>query len=222
MVILHLKALDWLINKAESLIRRLRPWSKFLIGKKCAWSLDHSHLRLLIAWFSRVNGQTAATSTWSIDFSSSGGHLDWPSKRALIAWFKFDPSCKRFYTGHISDYLHSNIVWTPDPSGCMCKGLGNNFAWKCVARMPRFLNSSNFLSGLLQDWSGTTPIFKISMFYHMFATWMLVGWCDIVCHVNTEAAFQCSRHFRIEGFGSRLQATHDYHLLLLTSKLPKY
>ena len=25
-------------------------------------------------------------------------------KEALITWFNFDPSCKRFYTGHISDY----------------------------------------------------------------------------------------------------------------------
>ena len=30
--------------------------------------------------------------------------LDRLSKRALITWFNFDPGCKRFYTGHISDY----------------------------------------------------------------------------------------------------------------------
>ena len=36
--------------------------------------------------------------------------LDWFSKRALIAWFNFDPSHKRFYTGHISDYSLSFVT----------------------------------------------------------------------------------------------------------------
>ena len=30
--------------------------------------------------------------------------LDCPPKRALIAWFNFDPGRKRFYTRHMSDY----------------------------------------------------------------------------------------------------------------------
>ena len=36
-------------------------------------------------------------------------------------------------------------VWTPDPSGCVRKGLGNNLARKCLAGMPRFLNPANFI-----------------------------------------------------------------------------
>ena len=31
------------------------------------------------------------------------------------------------------DFCHySNLVWTPDPSGCVRKGLGNNLARKCL------------------------------------------------------------------------------------------
>ena len=43
----------------------------FLIGKKRAWLLDRSLLRLLIVWFPRVKGQIAAARSWSVDFSSS-------------------------------------------------------------------------------------------------------------------------------------------------------
>lgn len=28
--------------------------------------------------------------------------------------------------------LYVYVVWTPDLSGCVRKGLGNNFAWKCL------------------------------------------------------------------------------------------
>ena len=37
------------------------------------------------------------------------------------------------------------VVWAPDPSGCMRKGLGNNLARKCLAGIPRFLNPANFI-----------------------------------------------------------------------------
>ena len=61
-----------------------------------SWSLDFQwskvklRLRLLDCWFLAV-----WRSPWSLDQSP---------KRALIAWFSFDPGRKRFYTGHISDY----------------------------------------------------------------------------------------------------------------------
>ena len=45
--------------------------------------------------------------------------------------------------------LGSWLVWTPDPSGCARKGLGNNLARKCLAGMPRFLNSANFIFQIL-------------------------------------------------------------------------
>ena len=32
----------------------------------------------------------------------------------------------------------ANLVWTPDPTW-------NNLAWKCLAGMPRLLNSANLL-----------------------------------------------------------------------------
>ena len=70
---------------------------------KCAWSLDHSLLRLLIVSFSRVNGQIAAMHSWSIDLCSLNVTLI-RSKRALITWFNFDPGHKYFYTRHISNY----------------------------------------------------------------------------------------------------------------------
>ena len=42
--------------------------------------------------------------SWSFDFCS----LISPQK-ALIAWFNFDHGCKRFYTGHTSDYLVADV-----------------------------------------------------------------------------------------------------------------
>ena len=47
--------------------------------------------------------------------------------------------------------------------------MGNNLAW-VSAGMPQFLNPANFLLDLQHDWSGTTPIFKISMFYGIFTS----------------------------------------------------
>ena len=41
--------------------------------------------------------------------------------------------------------LFQVLVWTPDLSGRARKGLGNNFTQKCLAGMPRFLNSANFI-----------------------------------------------------------------------------
>ena len=81
-------------------------WEKCAMSKKCAWSLDRPLLRLLITWFSRVRGQTGAVHSWSVDFSSSEATLiPWSApKRALIAWFNFDPGRKCFYMGHIRDY----------------------------------------------------------------------------------------------------------------------
>ena len=66
----------------------------FLIGKKCAWSLD------LYEW--KVKLEPCILDPF--DFRSSEATLvnDWLSKRALISWFNFDLSRKHFYTG--SDY----------------------------------------------------------------------------------------------------------------------
>ena len=65
--------------------------------------------------------QNAATWSWNVDFLWVKVELEpfildpfifavhrlilWSAlRRALIAWFNFYPSCKRFYMGHISDY----------------------------------------------------------------------------------------------------------------------
>ena len=61
--------------------------------------------------FLRVKGQRSNCSHafLILDFCSLEVPLI-PWKSALIAWFYFDPGCKRFYTGHISDYPLF-IVW---------------------------------------------------------------------------------------------------------------
>ena len=48
-------------------------------------------------------------------------------------------------TKYLMVKILAGIVWTPDPSGHARKGLGNNFARKCLAGMPRFLNPANFI-----------------------------------------------------------------------------
>ena len=64
------------------------------------WS-SGSHLYVAF-W---VKGQIAATTTLLGTFSLEATWFLYQfSKRALIAWFKFDPSRKHFYTGHKGDY----------------------------------------------------------------------------------------------------------------------
>ena len=66
-----------------------------------AWSFPSE----VIAWFSRVKGQTAAACPWSVDFSSSEITLiPWSAPKKGFSLFSFDPSRKCFYPGHKSDY----------------------------------------------------------------------------------------------------------------------
>ena len=51
----------------------------------------------------------------------------------------------------------------PDPSGCVRKGLENNFVRNWLAGMPWFLNPAN-CSDLQSDSSGTTLFFFFSRF----------------------------------------------------------
>ena len=88
---------------------------KLLIGKKCAWSLDHSFWGSWRLDFqgSKVKLQPHILDYWFLAVWRSPQSLDWPPKRALIAWFNFDPGHKRFYTGPISDYP---LTCTPYPN----------------------------------------------------------------------------------------------------------
>ena len=65
-----------------------------------SWSLDFQG--------SMVTLQSCVLDCWLLAVWRSPWSLDRPPKRALIAWFNFDPGRKRFYTGHASDYLLSH------------------------------------------------------------------------------------------------------------------
>ena len=83
-----------------SLVEVLVTAIKFFDWQKVcliAWSFPFEAVDRF-AWFPRIKGQIAATHSWLLQFR---GHLDLLPKRA---WFNFDPGCKRFYTGHLSDY----------------------------------------------------------------------------------------------------------------------
>ena len=60
-------------------------------------------------------------------------------------------------------YIRHSLVWTPDPSGCVRKGLENNFVRNWLSGMPWFLNPAN-CSDLQSDSSGTTLLFFFSRF----------------------------------------------------------
>ena len=78
------------------------------------WSLDHSLIRQLIAWFPRVKGQIASA---VLDHCSLEVTLiPWlaPQKRTLIAWFNVDPGRKCFYTGHMTTPWSSALGWPGD------------------------------------------------------------------------------------------------------------
>jgi len=66
----------------------------------------------------------------------------------------------------------ATVVWTPDPAGYTNKGLQNSLAQKCLAVMPQFLSSTNFLFQIFNtiNRSGTIPFSKTLMFYRIFTS----------------------------------------------------
>ena len=76
-----------------------------------AWSLHSEALDCLILW--EFKGQNVATPAKYVRkcvdqlilvTQNSSWSLDWLLKRTLIAWFHFDPGCKRFYRRCLCDY----------------------------------------------------------------------------------------------------------------------
>ena len=61
-----------------------------------SWSLDFQG--------SKVKLQPRVLDCWFLAVQRSPWSLDRPPKRALIAWFSFDPGRKRFYRGHVTIY----------------------------------------------------------------------------------------------------------------------
>ena len=86
------------------LLKCLRLGSRVLISQKCAWSLDHFLLRLLIAWFSK--GQRSNCSR-TFYFTSS--------KPTLIPWsapqMGFD--CLIQFRSWSQMLLHGTYKWLP-------------------------------------------------------------------------------------------------------------
>ena len=80
--------------------RSLQPDQDFWSAKRV---LDRSLLEHLIAWF-WTDQRSNCSHEFLIRWFSQSGALDQLSKRALIAWFNFDPGCKCFYTRHIGDH----------------------------------------------------------------------------------------------------------------------
>ena len=59
--------------------------------------------------------------------------LDWLSKWALITWFNFDPSRKRFYMGYISDYpLKQPPLQYKNVSYSIEEESGNKASWEMI------------------------------------------------------------------------------------------
>ena len=80
-------------------------WDQVFWSTRCV--LDHlsSLQKLLIAWFftvQRWNWSHAFLIFWFSEFRSDLDILISTQKRALIAWFNFDPNQKCFDTGHMT------------------------------------------------------------------------------------------------------------------------
>ena len=92
------------IEAFATAIKNLDRWKSSLIAPfRCSWSLDftgvqrtkHGHASVVskkVRWSLIL---VAQNSSWS---------LDRLQKRTLIAWFHFDPGCKRFYRRCVCDY----------------------------------------------------------------------------------------------------------------------
>ena len=82
----------------------LWPGSRFLLSKKCAWSLDHpfySSWSLDFFYRSKVELEPRVLDLLIFTVQNLTWSLDQLSKRALIAGFNFDPGHKHFYTEHM-------------------------------------------------------------------------------------------------------------------------
>ena len=81
------------------------------------WSLDFQG--------SKVTLLPHVLDCWFLAVWRSSWSLDWPPKRAWIAWFNFDPGRKHFYTRHISDYPLTAQKRERQSSTC-CKNFGRS------------------------------------------------------------------------------------------------
>ena len=72
------------------LLEFLRMWTRFLISKKCAWSLNRSLPRLPVFNELKVKLQSCVLDLLIFAVQRPPWSLDCLSKRALIAWFNFD------------------------------------------------------------------------------------------------------------------------------------
>ena len=98
--------------------------SRFLIGKKCNWSLACClQLDCLIFSSSKVKLQPCVLVQRS---PSSFGQF---SKKAVIVWFNFDLGCKCFNVGHTSDYPLRHAHLRPVCSACVPSFASSTLAW---------------------------------------------------------------------------------------------
>ena len=90
--------------------------------------------------------------------------------------------------------LYMSAWRTPDPSSCTRKGL-NNIAQKCLAAMPGFLNSANFL---FRYWT------QLVKYYSKFQNFYVPPYSRFLSLVELERwlaeAFQHSRHVQARLF----------------------
>ena len=88
-----------------------------------------------------------------------------------------------------SDIPRPLQVWTPDHSGLGRWGEGRVWGIKYCSEVSCWnamvIYSSNFVFRSSTNQSGTTPIFKISMFYHIFKHWL--AYMHIFPLINTSS-----------------------------------
>ena len=87
--------------------------------------------------------------------------------------------CKWFKKCHpVGVNFTAAIVWTPDPSGRVRKGLGNNLAPKYLAGMPSLLNPASFIfrpSTQLVRYYSNFQNFYVLPYIHFLSLVELVG-----------------------------------------------
>ena len=90
------------------LLKHLRPGSRFLIGKKCAWSLDHLFKSSWsLHFFLRVKGRIGTVRSWSFDFRSL--------EMALISWLALKTGFDHLiqFWSWSQTLLHGIYKWLP-------------------------------------------------------------------------------------------------------------
>ena len=143
------------------------------------------------AWWVPIQGKRWRWGTRQIIHFHSLGEMSSPTTQCMY----------RYSTSQLLGQCcssHTHVVWTLDPTR---KDLVNNLARKCLAEMPRFLNSANFLFQFFNVIGQVLLHFYVLPYSRFLLLIEIEFWLEVMFIPSSTpmATFQHPRHFRVWG-----------------------